>query len=123
MQSDNLAPTGISIHAPHARSDRPESLCLIHPLSISIHAPHARSDDGVDNLSIYDMISIHAPHARSDCFKFVPKPSTLRISIHAPHARSDCTPIGQQDDTSGFQSTLLMRGATPSLTTGAMQVG
>ena len=36
------------------------------------------------------VISIHAPHARSDCFKFVPKPSTLRISIHAPHARSDC---------------------------------
>ena len=78
----------ISIHAPHARSDR---LCEHGHCSwiISIHAPHARSDQEMkasmedteyfnprssceerrvnagDNV-VWNGISIHAPHARSD---------------------------------------------------------
>ena len=85
IQSHNL----ISIHAPHARSDRvgpaknPQGLRFQSTLlmrgatlrqylsatlrQISIHAPHARSD--VEILlggRLADLISIHAPHARSD---------------------------------------------------------
>ncbi len=56
--------------------------------TISIHAPHAGSDRYVGNLARYISISIHAPHAGSDgdcviCF------CCLNISIHAPHAGSD----------------------------------
>ena len=57
-----------------------------------------------------ELISIHAPHARSD---LQPEgiAEFLKISIHAPHARSDMSGWGSRP-TSGFQSTLLMRGAT-----------
>jgi len=34
---------------------------------ISIHAPHARSDNGYSDVLREGGISIHAPHARSDC--------------------------------------------------------
>ena len=34
----------ISIHAPHARSDLMQCVCIGIRLVISIHAPHARSD-------------------------------------------------------------------------------
>ena len=55
-------------------------------------------------------ISIHAPHARSDVEGPVPL-VVLGISIHAPHARSDLTEDAIKT-AYGFQSTLLMRGAT-----------
>ena len=56
----------ISIHAPHARSDR-RSVGPVHPdHHISIHAPHARSDYVKGDKVIRATISIHAPHARSD---------------------------------------------------------
>ena len=58
------------------------------------------------------IISIHAPHARSD--KIVKGDYLKRkISIHAPHARSDLICVCISSRASGFQSTLLMRGATP----------
>ena len=38
-------------------------------LEISIHAPHARSDKAVMNQRLDFLISIHAPHARSDLRK------------------------------------------------------
>ena len=86
--------------------------------TISIHAPHARSDrpsrQSVDDT--YDF------NPRSSCeerraITLHPMPSS-RISIHAPHARSDCTviPLGF---VWVFQSTLLMRGATESSATNA----
>ena len=56
-------------------------------------------------------ISIHAPHARSDMiavFAFL----VDIISIHAPHARSDSPSSMCNSTSTGFQSTLLMRGAT-----------
>ncbi len=80
----------ISIHAPHARSD-PFPAVLVPSPEISIHAPHARSDSTTDSRFTSRIISIHAPHARSD-----------RVN-----------PYGLE--WWGFQSTLLMRGATTQL--------
>ena len=40
-------------------------------------------------------------------------PGQLQISIHAPHARSDMEKLGFEKTGEKFQSTLLMRGATP----------
>ena len=101
---------------------------------ISIHAPHARSDRFFVGFLLVVVISIHAPHARSDrrifeylSFGFSSFQSTLlmrgatlpllsfddlfNISIHAPHARSDSMTPSRHTWTL-FQSTLLMRGAT-----------
>ena len=105
--------------------------------AISIHAPHARSDLTADRMAVLaGIISIHAPHARSDCRHrevrqlrrpyFNPRssceerrpssrcPNSCRLSIHAPHARSDAGLSMLPGDWRGFQSTLLMRGATSS---------
>ena len=57
-------------------------------------------------------ISIHAPHARSDLIKSYKPNVSVQISIHAPHARSDMTGQDRGKTYIGFQSTLLMRGAT-----------
>ena len=100
----------ISIHAPHAGSDR-RQLNYFAFVFISIHAPHAGSDELVAAETWLNGISIHAPHAGSDAFTdaewaelidFNPRspcgerPSFLfrskqlpSISIHAPHAGSD----------------------------------
>ena len=58
---------------------------------ISIHAPHARSDADCDCNDSSTAISIHAPHARSDLDALGLSEEDLQISIHAPHARSDET--------------------------------
>ena len=129
----STAIAGISIHAPHARSDG-VGMKVKSNYFISIHAPHARSDCWGNRIDMQRLISIHAPHARSDNRKpdivdrHVEFQSTLlmrgatchswqgyhrpQISIHAPHARSDerqCIDIAID---AVFQSTLLMRGAT-----------
>ena len=58
----------ISIHAPHARSDK--SFFIDRTFTpISIHAPHARSDNSDGDTNTTRFISIHAPHARSDTGK------------------------------------------------------
>ena len=107
---------------------------IIYFSMISIHAPHARSDVYCSFLSSYNCISIHAPHARSDVGKIYWR-HQKEISIHAPHARSDATTFCMDAVVSNFnprssceerpdvllftnhrdifQSTLLMRGATP----------
>ena len=61
-----LHPDGISIHAPHARSDDIGDLRTEITQLISIHAPHARSDEAMKEGALDVVISIHAPHARSD---------------------------------------------------------
>ena len=123
----------ISIHAPHARSDssqprppiaasnfNPRSSCeerhwyradRVDARRISIHAPHARSDARRVIRQLCNVISIHAPHARSDT-QGAQMPAVPQISIHAPHARSDHSWIDVMRNPAGFQSTLLMRGAT-----------
>ena len=125
--------SSISIHAPHARSDRTAGNGTGMG-NISIHAPHARSD--LDALigrearrdfnprssceerpsllaasRLCSVISIHAPHARSDGVLFL-EMFFLTISIHAPHARSDFLSPRHDKYCRVFQSTLLMRGAT-----------
>ena len=78
----------ISIHAPHAGSDRHHRLQGRSREEISIHAPHAGSDSRVWQRQDTRQISIHAPHAGSDegaCLRGRER----EISIHAPHAGSD----------------------------------
>ena len=105
-------------------------------IGISIHAPHARSDEFMKKMTFLEMefqstllmrgatttipkyvtaiqfqstllmrgatpegiggddgraISIHAPHARSDSAGQAQNIARTAISIHAPHARSDAT--------------------------------
>ena len=79
---------GISIHAPHARSDVAE-MYNNRDCQISIHAPHARSDSSNRCCQRQALISIHAPHARSDANLVFVLAYPSKISIHAPHARSD----------------------------------
>ncbi len=50
---------------------------------------------------------------RSDLANNIYRQFLRCISIHAPHARSDQTPLGSFSVPLIFQSTLLMRGATP----------
>ena len=64
------------------------------------------------DIHIKKQISIHAPHARSDIKIGADSSGLRKISIHAPHARSDLPPTTFQASCR-FQSTLLMRGATP----------
>ena len=100
----------ISIHAPHAGRDEPES-GRISKDRISIHAPHAGRDGIKVNIHIGEVlfqstrpmrgatlvsqstaetitISIHAPHAGRD-LRNTSFPFVSRISIHAPHAGRD----------------------------------
>ena len=104
---------GISIHAPHARSDffveftmddiefqstllmrgatrypaiLADGLCLFQSTLLMRGA--TISIDVI--LLLYLNISIHAPHARSDC-QPLSEFYLNHISIHAPHARSDVT--------------------------------
>ena len=91
------------------------SSSFVEPL-ISIHAPHARSDSARNAILRGCYISIHAPHARSDS----QLPSSSSVAGYF-NPRSSCEErreaIPAANDTTVFQSTLLMRGAT---TTGLM---
>ena len=82
---------GISIHAPHARSDTLYHLGGLFVMHISIHAPHARSDD------------------LNDWFSSVNRDFNPRSSCEERHFRAPASGA-----TYLFQSTLLMRGATAS---------
>ena len=131
---DNVVWNGISIHAPHARSDmayvaltlsaayfNPRSSCeerLAHLLAgegrppISIHAPHARSDVGKIYWRHQKEISIHAPHARSDATTFCMDAVVSNFNPRSScEERPDVLLFTNHRDI--FQSTLLMRGATP----------
>ena len=83
-------------------------------LRISIHAPHARSDWALYNLGERPLINFNP---RSSCEeRHVTGEidvSLIAISIHAPHARSDGSSPRSDSSRYLFQSTLLMRGATP----------
>ena len=78
---------------------------------ISIHAPHARSDKIVKGWQKADRISIHAPHARSDM-------EEAGIVLRRQRFQSTLLMRGATisklypDPANAFQSTLLMRGAT-----------
>ena len=133
---DNVVWNGISIHAPHARSDmayvaltlsaayfNPRSSCeerLAHLLAgegrppISIHAPHARSDVGKIYWRHQKEISIHAPHARSDATTFCMDAVVSNFNPRSScEERPDVLLFTNHRDI--FQSTLLMRGATAEI--------
>ena len=106
-------PTRAMDFNPRSSCEERRSRCLQRSwfCKISIHAPHARSDKGYHKAAEAGKISIHAPHARSD-FLSPPEKTAQDISIHAPHARSDVRSSCLMSLISSFQSTLLMRGAT-----------
>ena len=105
----------ISIHAPHARSDK-DMVGAFHRTNLDFN-PRSSCEERHSSsklMVIKAYISIHAPHARSDLREHRPFPVPACISIHAPHARSDVTLAVIVSQMDVFQSTLLMRGATSS---------
>ena len=79
----------ISIHAPHARSDKMRKK-IYHRRSHNFN-PRSSCEERQFMLfrNFWTAISIHAPHARSDQQWGGPFADGRGISIHAPHARSD----------------------------------
>ena len=84
---------------------------LVDKYHISIHAPHARSDRSISvgKSTLVDFNPRSSCEERQDG-KFTCC-SGIAISIHAPHARSDFMIMSLYGHAK-FQSTLLMRGAT-----------
>ena len=127
----------VSIHAPHAGSDGFMAAIVLDssmfqstlpmrgaternrvghgPGRVSIHAPHAGSDFKAMRVQVwYCSVSIHAPHAGSDSNVGCALGDLVDVSIHAPHAGSDSRVGAHHRPHNPFQSTLPMRGATPS---------
>ena len=125
----------ISIHAPHARSDS-RSTSLQHQYRISIHAPHARSDyasavvivvqhrfqstllmRGATYTGLTVLIIYIYFNPRSSCEERLHRRGASAADGYF-NPRSSCEerraegsyPRGSR----AFQSTLLMRGATPA---------
>ena len=92
--------------------------CTYHTI-ISIHTPHA----GSDRNDRYSHICKHGFQStlpmRGATRLWVEKCQSCLISIHTPHAGSDRTVGGMSRTYAGFQSTLPMRGATIILIDGA----
>ena len=112
MHQYNIGRDAISIHAPHARSDDLRAELEPRRRKFQSTLLMRGATRGVIQHQIPPLISIHAPHARSDkaeCIAML----YAAISIHAPHARSDVQFAFFQWIFVVFQSTLLMRGATP----------
>ena len=104
---------GISIHAPHARSDGAEKNMERAGMEISIHAPHARSDrigvEGRIQARFQSTLLMRGATWR-------PMPSTDWPQYFNPRSSCEERPYPQAPVTcqsTAFQSTLLMRGATP----------
>ena len=101
----------ISIHAPHARSDRIYRTKNLQSLHFN---PRSSCEERQLTLLVYRIY-------RTFQSTLLMRGATRRrdgslcssmISIHAPHARSDLVGRCFWGHQSGFQSTLLMRGAT-----------
>ena len=102
--------------------------------NISIHAPHARSDRMFATHPQFSYISIHAPHARSDLSRWLASLRSIKFQstllmrgatsslpqkcfkVDNFNPRSSCEErphfLHISDKAHLFQSTLLMRGAT-----------
>ena len=126
----------ISIHTPHAGSDRKQQGRTVGGMSnFNPHSPCGERPALENDKQYLEQISIHTPHAGSDfykksrIFRSNKFQSTLpmrgatfwslyffcnssNISIHTPHAGSDSCVICHFVVPSLFQSTLPMRGAT-----------
>ena len=101
----------ISIHAPHARSDR-HSIIACFAAYISIHAPHARSDYGRDS-SCSSWMNFNP---RSSCEERRAAHFVRDLCRSHFNPRSSCEERrpcrNDYNKERKFQSTLLMRGAT-----------
>ena len=60
----------ISIHAPHARSDKPLPIYIFLPRNFNPRSSCEERLQLADVEILVAAISIHAPHARSDCVNF-----------------------------------------------------
>ena len=82
--------------------------------AISIHTPHAGSDphNGVDAMD--DLISIHTPHAGSDQKAAEIEDKSADFNPHSPCGERLVSYAVDSTEGDAFQSTLPMRGATPS---------
>ncbi len=106
---------GISIHAPHAGCDMLYAITHMYILTKfqSTHPMRGATTRRKKATTLTD-ISIHAPHAGCDGHKGHHLCYRCRISIHAPHAGCDRLIRSLTLTISSvFQSTHLMRGATP----------
>ena len=127
---------GISIHTPHAGSDarrpryagrtgnfNPHSPCgerradmaqeIIQQKYFNPHSPCGERRQAGRGLSGVIGISIHTPHAGSDCYLFRLRAVARNFNPHSPcgERHYDVVVNCRQHE---FQSTLPMRGATPS---------
>ena len=83
-------------------------------MQISIHTPHAGSDKGHIGIYIGNGISIHTPHAGSDFMKQWLGEKHKEFQSTLP-MRGATPRQGRCSRCQKFQSTLPMRGATPTL--------
>ena len=107
----NLRPD-ISIHTPHAGSDRTRKIATRVHINFNPHSPCGERRSLATALNGNCAISIHTPHAGSDSSDSSATPDLRIISIHTPHAGSDYRYSFLSATVSLFQSTLPMRGAT-----------
>ena len=102
----------VSIHAPHARCDtqkrkkenehlrfNPRTSCEVRP-SCRCHSPHPTGFNPRTSCEVRRRLRVVC--------------NRRRVSIHAPHARCDQRRSKLKRNSTGFQSTHLMRGATHS---------
>ena len=101
----------ISIHTPHAGSDRKHRMRQGRREKFQSTLPMRGATYTNPRFGPRQMISIHTPHAGSDLVYAI-KDVDLVISIHTPHAGSDTEVMAMRVEADIFQSTLPMRGAT-----------
>ena len=104
---------GISIHAPHARSDPWELAEIDYVAGIFQSTLLMRGATQLQqeiSTALAEFQSTLLMRGATPCHTY-PHPAPP-ISIHAPHARSDVSMTLHDATHSQFQSTLLMRGAT-----------
>ena len=81
-------------------------------LCISTHTPHAGRDAVYALWYSFSSISTHTPHAGRDASARVLSDYELSISTHTPHAGRDTRRHSTRRNTTSFQLTRPMRGAT-----------
>ena len=104
----------ISIHTPHAGSDRQFPTDKSDNADFNPHSPCGERPIIMPQSAFMRRISIHTPHAGSDFSATRTDPPPC-ISIHTPHAGSDLWEWMILTRMWKFQSTLPMRGATGDL--------
>ena len=100
----------VSIHAPRVGCDSRGQICS-HPERVSIHAPRVGCDTPDEESMFAVGVSIHAPRVGCDC-RTTQVYWRCHVSIHAPRVGCDCQLPTSTDQTSQFQFTHPVWGAT-----------